>query len=238
MSLDGLSSEIRRLRPAEILVTEENAAILEVQLPDLQQRVGTSRNGHAQLQRVLSGKTGSFLDTPIDGTAIEVRNQQEVATMVGALDAYTIRDRRAVGMAVSILLHRVSDTQRGIPRHLDPPRVQRAEDYLELDEFSMANLEIFETLMGGRKKGTLFDTIDRTLTAAGGRRLRTWLTYPLQSVDAILARQSRVSAMVSQPAARERFGGLCGKTPQCRGIWPRLGRVPGKRRRVTTPARP
>lgn len=222
MSLDGLSSEIRRLRPAEILVTQENAPILEDHLLDLQQRVVIRPNEHAQLRRVLSGKTGSLLNTPIDGTAIEVRNQEEVVLLVGALDAYTIRDRRAVDMAVSILLHRVSDTQGGIPRHLDPPRVQRAEDYLELDEFSMANLEIFETLMGGRKKGTLFDTIDRTLTAAGGRRLRTWLTYPLQSVDAILERQARVAAMVSQPSVREKLRDLLRKTSDMQRISSKL----------------
>lgn len=222
MSLDGLSSEIRRLRPAEILVTKQNSHVLSELLDDLQQRVVVRPDEHAQIQRVLSGKTGSLLDIPADGTAMDIRDQSEIRQMIGALDAYTIRDRRAVDMAVSILLHRVSDTQGGIPRHLDPPRVQRAEDYLELDEFSMANLEIFETLMGGRKQGTLFDTIDRTLTAAGGRRLRTWLTYPLQSVDAILERQSRVAAMVSQPAAREKIRELLRKTSDMQRISSKL----------------
>lgn len=222
MSQDGLSSEIRRLRPAEILVTEDNAPLVQGQLNDLEQRVVIQPNEHANIQRVLQGETGSLLNVPIDGTTIEIRNQDEVKTMVGALDAYTIRDRRAVDMAVSALLHRVIDTQGGIPRHLDPPRVQRAEDYLELDEFSMANLEIFETLMGGRKKGTLFDTIDRTLTAAGGRRLRTWLTYPLQSIDAIMERQSRVSAMVSQPAVRDKLRELLRKTSDMQRISSKL----------------
>lgn len=222
MSLDGLSSEIRRLRPAEILVTKQNSHVLSELLDDLQQRVVVRPDEHAQIQRVLSGKTGSLLDIPADGTAMDIRDQSEIRQMIGALDAYTIRDRRAVDMAVSILLHRVSDTQGGIPRHLDPPRVQRAEDYLELDEFSMANLEIFETLMGGRKQGTLFDTIDRTLTAAGGRRLRTWLTYPLQSVDAILERQSRVAAMISQPAAREKIRELLRKTSDMQRISSKL----------------
>lgn len=222
MSLDGLTSEIRRLNPAEILVTEQNAAVLEDMLFDLQSRVVVRPDAHANLQRVLRGETGSLLEVPVDGTQIEIRDQQEIKQMIGALDAYTIRDRASVDMAVSILLHRVTDTQGGIPRHLDPPRVQRAEDYLELDEFSMANLEIFETLMGGRKKGTLFDTIDRTLTAAGGRRLRTWLTYPLQSVDAILARQSRVTAMVSHPSVRQKLRELLRKTSDMQRISSKL----------------
>lgn len=212
MSLDGLSSEILRLNPAEILVAEGTRKLLETHLEHLQRPIVVRPDDRANLQRILKGQTGSVLHVPMTGRAMEIRDLSEVTAMVGALDAYTMRDRRAVEMAVALLLDRLTDTQGGVPRHIDAPSVQRSDDYLELDEFSSANLELFETLMGGRKKGTLFDTIDRTVTAAGGRRLRTWLTYPLQSVPAIEERQSRVTAIVRAPAAREKLRELLRKT--------------------------
>lgn len=212
MSLDGLSSEVLRLDPAEVLVTESTRKLLEAHLQYMDVPIVVRPDDRSNVQRILKGQTGSVLHVPESGRVMEIRDLDEVRQMVGALDAYTMRDRRAVEMAVALLLDRVTDTQGGIPRHVDPPTVERSEDYLELDEFSSANLELFETLMGGRKQGTLFDTIDRTVTSAGGRRLRTWLTYPLQSVPAIQERQSRVTAMVRQPAAREKLRELLRKT--------------------------
>lgn len=226
MSVEGLLSEIVRLQPAEILITDANYTVLQHHVDDLQQRLVLRPEEQAQLSRIVKGEIGSVLNVPENGLVMEIRDADEVAAMVSAIDAYSMRDRVSVHMAMALLLNRLIDTQGGIPRHLDSPSIQRADDYLELDEFSMANLEIFETLMGGKKKGTLFDTLDRTLTAAGGRRLRTWLTYPLRSVSSILERQSRVAAMVSRPAAREKLRSLLRGTSDIQRISSKL--VAGK----------
>ncbi len=46
------------------------------------------------------------------------------------------------------------------------------------------HLEIFNTYKG-EKQGTLFAAIDRTRTAGGGRRLKSWLQFPLTDRDRI-----------------------------------------------------
>lgn len=218
MSMDSLASEVLRLAPAEILMTEGQSPFLEGHFAHLPIPLVRRPNDRANIDRILKGQAATALHMPLDGRAMETRNLEETRSMIGAIDAYAMRDRRAVEMSVALLLDRAIETQGGIPKHLDAPAVERSDQYLELDEFSSANLELFETLMGGRKKGTLFSTIDQTVTSAGGRRLRTWLAYPLQSVPLIVERQSRVTALVKQPAPRTRLRDLLKRTSDIQRI--------------------
>ena len=48
-----------------------------------------------------------------------------------------------------------------------------------LDEFTIRNLEIFQSLSTKGDQGTLINCIDQTQTAGGGRLLRQWLHSPL-----------------------------------------------------------
>jgi DNA mismatch repair protein MutS len=115
---------------------------------------------------------------------------QSVLAAVGAVAAYVI------------------DTQQRLPestRLLVPYRVQ---DTLVLDETAKTNLELFKTLMEGRKKGSLLGVLDRAGTAMGGRRLRHWLAYPLIDPAAIHRRLDAVSALRDDAERRERLRGL------------------------------
>ncbi len=53
------------------------------------------------------------------------------------------------------------------------------------------HLEVFKTYKG-EKIGTLFHAIDRTKTAGGGRRLKSWMQFPLTDLDRIKDRQNQV----------------------------------------------
>lgn len=105
--------------------------------------------------------------------------------------------------AASAVLRYILKTQRGVPSHLRALDAYRAHTFLVIDEATKANLELTETLMGGRKKGSLLHVIDHTVTAVGGRRLRQWLSYPLVDRPAIEARLDAVAEYVTYPALRE-----------------------------------
>ncbi|MFB6095438.1 MAG: DNA mismatch repair protein MutS, partial [Halodesulfurarchaeum sp.] len=64
------------------------------------------------------------------------------------------------------------------------------------------NLELTEAMQGGRE-GTLIATIDHTVTAAGGRRLREWLQRPRQSRSELQRRLDAVDALAGGALARE-----------------------------------
>ena len=73
---------------------------------------------------------------------------------------------------------------------------------LVLDETAKANLELFRTLMDGRKRGSLLGVLDRAGTAMGGRRLRQWMAYPLMDPMAINARLDGVQWLKEHAEAR------------------------------------
>ncbi len=61
-----------------------------------------------------------------------------------------------------------------------------------LDEAAIANLELIETLVGGKRQGSLLAVLDETATSPGARLLRRWLLYPLTEVAAIRRRHDAV----------------------------------------------
>ena len=82
---------------------------------------------------------------------------------------------RAAGAVLAYVL----DTQQKLPDHARLVQPYRIHETLILDETAKANLELFRTLMDGRKRGSLLGVLDRAGTAMGGRRLRQWMAYPL-----------------------------------------------------------
>jgi DNA mismatch repair protein MutS len=78
----------------------------------------------------------------------------------------------------------------------------RASEHLILDESTRANLELFQTLQGQRKQGSLLGVLDETRTSMGGRLLRRWLGAPLTDVGAIRRRHDAVGWLVEHAAAR------------------------------------
>jgi len=74
--------------------------------------------------------------------------------------------------------------------------------HLVLDEATRANLELFVTLIGGKKEGALFGVLDETKTSMGGRLLRRWLAAPLRDVAQIRRRHDAVEWLVEHAALR------------------------------------
>ncbi len=96
------------------------------------------------------------------------------------------------GTAGAVLRY-VQETQKGSLDHINEARWYDIRDYLVMDDTAKKNLELFATIQGGRKRGSLFHILDETTTAMGGRRLRRWLTYPLIDSDRIKLRLAAVS---------------------------------------------
>ncbi|HMA53861.1 MAG TPA: DNA mismatch repair protein MutS, partial [Acidobacteriota bacterium] len=77
-----------------------------------------------------------------------------------------------------------------------------AASHLVLDATTVRNLELVRNLRDGKLKGTLLDVIDFTVTAPGGRLLRSWLLRPLRDAAGIAARQDAVAEGLGATIAR------------------------------------
>jgi len=78
----------------------------------------------------------------------------------------------------------------------------RPAEYLQLDETTLANLEIFESLMDRRREGSLLWVLDATRTPMGARMMRRVLNMPLLDLEAIRRRHDAVEFLVEHATAR------------------------------------
>jgi DNA mismatch repair protein MutS len=89
-------------------------------------------------------------------------------------------------------------------------RLSRIESgiHLEMDDETIANLELLEPLRGNDPKFTLIKIIDETLTPMGARKLREWLQKPLARADLIEERLEAVDELYRKGEAHEDLAGV------------------------------
>ncbi len=85
---------------------------------------------------------------------------------------------------------------------MQPPRRSVFGQSMLIDAATRTNLELMRTL-GGRREGSLLATIDRTVSAAGGRMLAQWVAAPLTGLEAIRERHAAVAELVLRRDLRE-----------------------------------
>ena len=107
---------------------------------------------------------------------------------VSTLDGFG-KFSEAETIAGGSILDYISLTQKGKIPTISFPKHLLTEDHLQIDAATRQSLEIHQTLKG-EYKGCLLHTIDRTLTAGGGRLLSQRLSYPLTHVQPIQERQA------------------------------------------------
>ena len=171
-NLESLQGELQRLRPAEILISED-----------------------FPFQEILEGYTGIRRQGPwlfeFD-TAHRVLTQQ---LQVRDLTGFGCEDMALAICAAGCLLQYAKETQRTALPHIRKLSRERREEAVIMDAASRRNLEIDINLMGGTQH-TLAWVMDRTATSMGGRQLRRWLNRPLRDVSVVGQRQQAVSALL------------------------------------------
>jgi len=73
------------------------------------------------------------------------------------------------------------------------------QEKLLMDQNTIRNLEVLETLYSGSRQDSLLGTLDRTLTAPGARLLESMLLSPLIQPEAIERRLCKISALRENP---------------------------------------
>lgn len=190
---DGaLRCELSRLEPREVVVPPDAAGI-EQAAGERLRKVAISRPGAAFFTPEAAKQHLFRLLGPDGEPAVEAIEQFGFGSPSLAL--------RAAGAAAGYVV----DTQQSLPDHTRIVTPYRVHDTLILDDTAKNNLELFRTLMEGRKRGSLLGTLDRAATAMGGRRLRQWLAYPLVDPRAIDARLDAVEWLRDHADARARI---------------------------------
>ena len=184
---DGrLVEELRRVKARELLLL----------------RAAASQRRGAELARAAGAPVAELEEEAFARAEDRLCRHFGVAT----LDGFGVGGMALGQAAAAAALHYIAQTQRADPRHVDRIARLPAEGVLLLDESTRTNLEVERTLFGGKRAGSLLGLLDRTTTAAGGRKLAEWLRYPLCDVAAIDERLDAVATLVAKAVLRDELG--------------------------------
>lgn len=172
--VEKISSELERLRPAEILVPEGTELALLDQLRIPVRRISTWQFENDSAKRNLSRHFS-----------------------VHDLAGFGIEDHMLALGAAGALLEYVRSTQGGTLPALSGLRVETKTQHIELDAATRRNLELTETIRG-EAAPTLFSLLDDCATGMGSRLLAHWLHHPLRSHGKILERQGAITTLLEQ----------------------------------------
>jgi DNA mismatch repair protein MutS len=180
-----LADEIARVQPAEVLVTEENAA------------------RYGDLGRIQPRDGYTFL---ADQAYYALREHFRVQS----LDGFGCAEMPAAQCAAGAILQYLKELRRSLS-HITRLTVYRNSQFMILDATTQANLELLASRGGGRDT-SLLGCLDRTLTPMGGRKLRDWILHPLCDLAELRSRQQCIADLLAQPfllgALRETLKGI------------------------------
>ena len=144
------------------------------------------------------------------------------------LSGFGLNDKDASTIAVGAILHHLKHSEMGSLSHITSLSRIVLEDYMWLDGFTTQNLELFYPNAPGGV--ALFDIIDRTESAMGGRLLRHWISLPLLDTDRISARLDTVDQLLEQPDVSDELSGLLSGMPDMERLCSRTstGRISPK----------
>ncbi|CDZ16471.1 DNA mismatch repair protein MutS [Candidatus Johnevansia muelleri] len=174
--VDDLLSEISRISPSEILISESLTQFSNL-FPDIE--------NHNGLRRI------SNYNFNFDNAKDIICKQLKVINLNG----FGVENMHNGICAAGALLNYVFDKQRTALPHIMDFCVENRDDIIIIDSASRKNLEINYNLQGGTTN-TLFTIMDTTMTAMGSRLLRRWLNSPLRNINIIETRQNAISLIL------------------------------------------
>ncbi len=174
-----LLSELSRLEPKELLLSEN-------QFGEKKELASHIKNTH------------NPLITYIEDWNWEHQHSAEVLKEhlgVSTLESYGFNGSPGPVVASGVLLNYLKETQMDFMPVLDEPVYYKTTDFMEVDESTRRNLEIFRPLSGDQKGPSLINVIDKTVTGMGGRLIRQYLNYPLLDVADVNERLNAVEEL-------------------------------------------
>ena len=169
---EGLTAELARLAPAELLYPENTTLPAGV------------------------NESSGLRPRPAWHFGVESSERALCAQFaVHDLSGFGLQGHARAIAAAGALLAYLNDTQRAALPHLSGIGLERREDGLLLDAVARRNLEL-DSSISGERRYSLLGVLDHTATALGARELRRWLHRPLRDRVTLLQRQEAVTALI------------------------------------------
>lgn len=175
-SLDELAATLYRLNPAELLISEQSSLAQ-----------GFERN--------FTVRRRPIWDFDEDSTNKLLCQQFQIKDLEGfGYSTSDPADQLSI-QAAGALLQYAKDTQRNELPHIRNLVSETRTELVIMDAATQRNLELDQNL-NGTEDNSLFQCLDSTCTAMGGRLLRRWLKQPLRNIQTLRERQDAISDLI------------------------------------------
>lgn len=198
-ALAACMTELVRLSPSEVVVPGDQQAAFE-----------TSGILQALSLDAAPGGAGDMRGQGIPLAGVDPSAISPYAARQALLDQYGTRDLHGFGLeerplavrAAGAILQYLRETQRGQLQHLRELHLHTPGEFMVLDGTTQRSLELVANLTDATRRHTLFEVLDKTATAMGGRALRGWILQPLRDPERINQRLDAVEALTTNHDAR------------------------------------
>jgi DNA mismatch repair protein MutS len=184
----------------DLTTGEGNALLLSGSIEEAVLKIAATGTKEVVVNQDFSSKAIQTLEKSFSITVSFEENDrlsEEFINVVKSIDQTSLKTTAAR------LLNYLSRTQKRTLSHLQEIVVIHQHDFLNMDMYSMRNLELVETQRSKNKQGSLNWLLDETKTAMGGRLLKKWIQRPLVSTKQIEHRLTIVELLMENYFIRE-----------------------------------
>lgn len=198
VSLDTLFTELERIKPAEVLLLDED-------------------------QELANGvKSTALRRRPV--WEFELDNARRLLCnhfKTRDLSAFECEDMHTALGAAGCLFQYARETQKSELPHIQTVQIEHMDDAVILDAASRRNLEL-DINLAGKRDNTLLSVLDQCATAMGARLLGRWINRPLRD-HAILEQRQQIVADLMQDFRFEQLQESLAQIGDLERILARLG---------------
>lgn len=119
-----------------------------------------------------------------------------------SLKGFGIEELEHAIIAAGAIIHYLGETQHDNLKHINVISRLHQEKHIWLDKFSVRNLELVNSTVGGK---SLLDVLDVTNSPMGSRLLRRWILLPLIEKSLINERLQIVEYLIKNPDITQQF---------------------------------
>ena len=184
--ISSIQTLLEQINPSEVLINEDEYFLNE------------------ELRLLLD--QGNFLVTKLPNWYFSNKNGEKLIkeySINNSYEKYLEGPRDKLKNVCLSLLRYIKATSKSTEIQYFDFKLVNDKKYLQIDESSRKNLELFTNNFDSSKKYSLFNAIDKTTTSAGQRMLKQWLSFPLYNIEEILFRQDWIKFFIKSEELRK-----------------------------------
>ncbi len=172
VEIEKFEAELKRINPVEVLVSEK-------------------QKEHFLLPQ------GMVKSTIPDWEYDLILCNQNLMKLLGNnyIDKFDLNDE-FISSVISTLFMYIKNTQKQEASHIQTIRWFKDADYLQVDDNSKRNLELFEGVRN--HQNSFFQKMDKCANPMGSRLFKNWLHYPTKNMEVIKSRLDRVEYLKNE----------------------------------------